>query len=146
VLIAVNHQNKPCGQAHALAKTTDREVALACQLHEQGLSLREIARKFDVTHGAVGHWVSGRRRGSIPAKVIEIGSYSHGPMQNPAKKGAGHHRARFDDSAVRAAIARVAAGESMKAVAKDIGAPVQTVFGWVHGEARSSLAGGENGR
>lgn len=41
------------GQMHPAAKLTDREVELIRRLHEDGMGVREIARKFEVSHTQV---------------------------------------------------------------------------------------------
>lgn len=46
-------------------RATDEDVAQAVELVERyGLSLREVAKKFDVTYNAVWNWVQGRHRGA----------------------------------------------------------------------------------
>ena len=57
-----DHGNR-VGEDHPRAKLTDHEVELIRQLHEEGgLSLREIAEKFEVTKGTVHDIVNYRRR------------------------------------------------------------------------------------
>ena len=51
--------------------------------------------------------------------------------------GESHNQARYTDAEVAAAIARVAAGESQKSVAQDIGTSASIVNRWYHGLSRS---------
>lgn len=54
------------GEAHHWAKLTDRDVELACELHERyGLPLAEIARKFDVQRQCIWKIVHGHRRARV---------------------------------------------------------------------------------
>ncbi len=56
------------GEAHHWAKLTDHDVELACELHEvHGLSLAEVARKFDVQRQCIWKIVHGYRRGRVSA-------------------------------------------------------------------------------
>ena len=53
---------KYSGQKHHRAKLTDVDVELIRQLHESKMSIREIAKKMDVSHTTVGRIVRYERR------------------------------------------------------------------------------------
>jgi len=54
--------NKRAGENHPAAKLTDHEVGLVWDLLDTGMSLAEIAEKFDVSKSCIQHIASGRNR------------------------------------------------------------------------------------
>ena len=71
-LVALNDRGRPIGESHPLAKLTDADVDLIHWLHEQGLSYRQIAMKFDdgvsVSKSHVRYIIKGKRRGQTPTR------------------------------------------------------------------------------
>ncbi len=53
------------GENHPRAKLTDHEVEMIRQLHEQGVSYRKLAKKFDVGKSTVSSICRYRRRGRV---------------------------------------------------------------------------------
>lgn len=101
------------------------------------------------TMGHAAHDVCGSRRCVAPEHLSwqtyqeqtdqqrKDGTYT--PPQSAL--GQAHHSATVDDETVRAAVARVRAGETRKAVAADLGVNVSTVKRWVSGHTRRSSMG-----
>lgn len=67
-LVALNSSNRRIGQGHPQAKLQDADVDAIFELREQGMSLREIAQKFDVGHACVWKVLAHTRRADLPAK------------------------------------------------------------------------------
>lgn len=70
--IALNEHNCRIGEGHPRAKLTDAEVDLVFALREEGLSLAEIAAKFDVSKGCIWKIVQGLRRGQPAARLVSV--------------------------------------------------------------------------
>jgi hypothetical protein len=67
-LIGVNEKGLRVGQYHQRAKLTDAAVEQIRRLHEDGLSYRVIAEKFEVAKSTVQDICSYRRRAAAPAR------------------------------------------------------------------------------
>lgn len=51
-----------CGESHHRAKVSDHDVELMRELHEEGMKVSEIARKFDCARSTVSDIVHYRHR------------------------------------------------------------------------------------
>lgn len=71
-LVGVNEKGLRVGQDHQRAKLTDHDVELIRRLHEDGLSYREIATKFDVSRMQVWRICNYRRRAQAPARFRTV--------------------------------------------------------------------------
>jgi hypothetical protein len=71
-MVPVNDSRRRIGEQHPGAVLTDHEVELVHALHEDGLSLAEIARKMEVTKGCIWKIVHGYRRGQVPAGWVRV--------------------------------------------------------------------------
>jgi DNA invertase Pin-like site-specific DNA recombinase len=49
----VDTRRKSRGETHHKAKLTEEDIPMIRQLHKEGMSTRELARKFDVTQRAI---------------------------------------------------------------------------------------------
>lgn len=67
-LVGVNERGLRVGQDHHRAKLTDRDVELIRQLHEDGMSYRVIAEKFEVSKMLVCYVCTYRRRATVPTR------------------------------------------------------------------------------
>lgn len=67
-LVGVNERGLRVGQDHQRAKLTDRDVELIRGLHEDGMSYRKIAVKFDVSVMQVCYICTYRRRATAPTR------------------------------------------------------------------------------
>jgi predicted DNA-binding protein (UPF0251 family) len=66
-LVGIDEHGNRVGEDHPRAKLTDHEVELIRQLHEEGgLSMREIAEKFEVAKSTIVAIVNYQRRVSYP--------------------------------------------------------------------------------
>lgn len=63
-LVGVNEKGLRVGEDHPRAKLTNRDVELIRRLHEEGMSYRKIAIKFDVSVMLVCYICTYRRRSS----------------------------------------------------------------------------------
>jgi predicted DNA-binding protein (UPF0251 family) len=70
--IKVNEQGRRIGESHQNATLTDHDVELICALRDEGLTLSEIAEKFEVSKGCVWKIVHGYRRGQWDAGLIRV--------------------------------------------------------------------------
>ena len=62
-VFAVNDAGYAIGQDHHRATLSDHDVWLIQELLAEGISQRQVAKKFEVSRGTVGDIASGRRRG-----------------------------------------------------------------------------------
>lgn len=60
--IPTNAKGYRLGEMHQNADLTDREVELVRQLREQGMKIRELAEKFEISEGYVKKLTSYRAR------------------------------------------------------------------------------------
>ena len=60
--VGISEQGSRVGETHPRARLTDHDVDLIRELHEVGLSYREIAIKFNVAKSTVRDIVKCRRR------------------------------------------------------------------------------------
>lgn len=67
-LIGVNEKGLRVGQYHQRAKVTDAAVEMIRRLHEDGLSYRVIAEKFEIAKSTVQDICTYRRRATPVAK------------------------------------------------------------------------------
>lgn len=67
-LVGVNDRGLRVGQDHQRAKLTDAAVELVRQLHEDGMSYRKIAEKFEVSTMLVCYICTYRRRVSTAVR------------------------------------------------------------------------------
>jgi IS30 family transposase len=61
-IVAVNERGLRVGEDHAGAKLTDAECDLIRTLHEEGMSYRQLAEKFDTAKSTIADIVKFRRR------------------------------------------------------------------------------------
>lgn len=76
-MVFVNEAGKRIGQDHHRAKLTDADVDLIFYLREAGLSIGQIAKKFDDVPGGISKStvfdvLKGRRRGQVPAATKRV--------------------------------------------------------------------------
>lgn len=71
-IVKVNEKGIRIGEDHQNATHTDAEIELARQLHEAGLSYKQIAEKFEVSKSTIAGWVKFRRRGQHPANFRKV--------------------------------------------------------------------------
>jgi len=71
-LIGVNEKGLRVGEDHPKAKLTNRDVELIRRLHEEGLSYRTIAEKFEVSKMLVCYICTYRRRVSNAVEFKSI--------------------------------------------------------------------------
>ena len=64
-MVAVNDAGRRIGEDHPRAVLTNREVDLVHELHEDGMSISELARKMEVSKGCIWKIVRGYRRGQV---------------------------------------------------------------------------------
>ena len=72
-MVMVNDLGRRIGETHPRAVLTDHEVDLVLDLHEDGMTLTEIAAKFEVSKGCVWKIVHGYRRGQTGVLRVRIG-------------------------------------------------------------------------
>ncbi|HHV49092.1 MAG TPA: hypothetical protein GXX56_09065 [Rhodocyclaceae bacterium] len=65
--VAVNEAGLRIGEDHPNAKLTDGEVEMIRQLHEEGVSYKVLAEKFEISKGAVAKICRYERRGQYLA-------------------------------------------------------------------------------
>lgn len=86
-LVAVNEQGRRIGESHPRAKLTDHEVDLVHELVEEGMSLRQIAEKFEglISKSQVGKIVQGHFRAQTPAgyRLVEDAEAAYDPTHDP---------------------------------------------------------------
>jgi DNA invertase Pin-like site-specific DNA recombinase len=73
-LVAVNEAGLRIGEDHPNSRLTDAEVETIRQLHEAGMSYKELAEKFEVSKWAIGRICRYERRGQTPANWKKIES------------------------------------------------------------------------
>lgn len=64
-MVAVNDAGRRIGEDHPRAVLTNREVDLVHELHEDGMSISELARKMEVSKGCIWKILRGYRRGQV---------------------------------------------------------------------------------
>lgn len=64
-LVAVNDSGRRIGEDHPRAVLSDHEVDLVHELHEDGMSISELARKMEVSKGCIWKILRGHRRGQV---------------------------------------------------------------------------------
>ena len=62
-VVGVNERGLRVGEDHQHARLTDAECELIRQLHEQGMSYKKLADKFEVGKSTIADIVKMRRRG-----------------------------------------------------------------------------------
>lgn len=65
-VVGVNERGLRVGEDHQHARLTDAECELIRQLHEQGMSYKKLADKFEVGKSTIADIVKMRRRGQYP--------------------------------------------------------------------------------
>ena len=70
--IALNDKHCRIGQGHPRAKLTDAEVDLVFELRGTGMSLADIADKFEVSKGCIWKILHGHRRGQPAARLVSV--------------------------------------------------------------------------
>lgn len=70
--IKVNELGRRIGESHQNTSLTDHDVELILALRDEGLTLSEIAEKFEVSKGCVWKIVHGYRRGQWDARMIRV--------------------------------------------------------------------------
>lgn len=66
--IGLSESGTRVGETHHRAKLTDHDIDLIRELHEEGLSYKVIAEKFDIGKSTVADIVKCRRRWQLPVK------------------------------------------------------------------------------
>jgi predicted transcriptional regulator len=67
--VAFNEKGRRVGDSHPMAKLTDHEVELVLSLIDGGMTVRQVADKFEVSKSCIWHIITGRRRCQIVTKV-----------------------------------------------------------------------------
>jgi DNA-binding NarL/FixJ family response regulator len=72
--VGINERGRRVGESHPKARLTDHEVDLLFELYEQGLTIMEIARKFELRKSTVNDILKGRRRTehAVRGKTVRI--------------------------------------------------------------------------
>lgn len=63
--IGINERGLRVGEDHQNAKLTDAEVEMIRELHNEGLSYKTLAVKFDVSKSLIRYIVQYKRRGQV---------------------------------------------------------------------------------
>lgn len=63
-----NDKGYRVGESHHNAKISDHDVDLILELKYQGLTVQQIAMKFEIAESTVRDIVKGRRRAQFPTK------------------------------------------------------------------------------
>lgn len=61
-LMGVNEKGRPVGESHPKARLTDHDVDLIFVLYQDGMTIVEIARKFECRKSVINDILKGRRR------------------------------------------------------------------------------------
>jgi hypothetical protein len=72
--VGVNDRGLRVGEDHQHARLTDAECELIRQMHEQGMSYKKLADKFEVGKTTVADIVKMRRRSQYPVswRVVRV--------------------------------------------------------------------------
>lgn len=75
-LVGINEKGRRIGQYHPRAKLTDHEVDLIFELYDEGrgLSMAEIARRFETRRSTINEIIKGRRRAQHPSRFKRVES------------------------------------------------------------------------
>ena len=68
-IVKVNENGRRIGDDHHNARLTDHEVDALLNLRDQGWSYGTLARKFEISKGAVRNICKGRTRCQTPARL-----------------------------------------------------------------------------
>ncbi|MGL4668862.1 MAG: hypothetical protein ACRCWR_13150 [Saezia sp.] len=71
MFISIGESGKRVGKCHQRAKLTNDEVELIRQLHEEGLSYRELSEKFGVNRWHIGRLCRYERRAACAVRVLK---------------------------------------------------------------------------
>lgn len=72
MLVAINERGMRVGEDHQRAKFTNHEIDLIRDLHDDGMPISEIARKFEVSKSYVHDVVHCIVRAQTPVKFKEV--------------------------------------------------------------------------
>lgn len=70
--VAVNERGLRIGEDHPRAELTDAEVERIRELHEEGMSYRQLAEKFEQSKGAIAKICRYERRGQSVANFKAV--------------------------------------------------------------------------
>ena len=70
--VAVNDAGLRIGEDHPNSKLTDAEVETIRQMHEDGMSYKTLAEKFEVSKGAIAKLCRYERRGQHVANFKTV--------------------------------------------------------------------------
>lgn len=70
--VAVNERGLRIGEDHPRAELTDAEVETIRELHEEGVSYRQLAEKFEQSKGAIAKICRYERRGQFVANFKAV--------------------------------------------------------------------------
>lgn len=72
--VKVNANGLRVGEDHPRAKLTDREVDRMRELHEEGVTITELSRMFEMSKGSVHDIVNCRRRAEtvVGERVVRV--------------------------------------------------------------------------
>lgn len=70
--VPLNELGRRIGQWHHRAVLSDHDVDLVHALHDDGMSMAEIARKFEVSKGCIWKIVHGYRRSQVAARWMRV--------------------------------------------------------------------------
>lgn len=72
--VGVNERGLRVGEDHQHARLTDAECELIRQMHEQGMSYKRLADKFEVGKSTIADIVKMRRRGqfAVTWRVVRV--------------------------------------------------------------------------
>lgn len=73
-IVGVNEKGRPVGQSHWKARFTDTEIDLIFELYEDGLTITEIAKKFETRKSTINDILKGRRRSqhAVRFKTVRV--------------------------------------------------------------------------
>jgi len=71
-IVAVNEKGRPIGESHWKARFLDTEVDLMFALYEGGMTITEIARKFETRKSTINDILKGRRRAQHAARFKTV--------------------------------------------------------------------------
>lgn len=91
--VAINDKGRRIGQGHPRAKLTDHEVDLIRELIDGGMSLRQIAAKFEVSKSQVHRIGVCEHRAQSPEDLVEC------PLEAPPRGYDASHGNKTDTDA-----------------------------------------------
>lgn len=81
-IVQVNERGLRIGEDHQHARLTDAECEMIRRLHEEGLSYKRLAEKFEVGKSTIADIVKFRRRGQHPSDWRKVPVRVDPPQSN----------------------------------------------------------------